>query len=147
MSIEISPRVVVAFDDRQIFITAEDHQRLLQRLNREIKEVSRCQSHLKDLRAEVHRASVVGATDVPHDVVTMDSVVELIDLDTREREMFTLVYPESENVEENMLSILTPIGSAILGHRVGDTVSWPVAMGMRRMKVESILYQPEHYER
>ena len=66
---------------------------------------------------------------------------------SNEREIFTLVYPEEENVKEKMLSILAPIGTAILGYRVGDTVSWPVPVGRRRVKIASIVYQPEHYQR
>lgn len=139
--------VVITADDRQIIITTEDHQRLLQLLNREFREITGCREHLVDLLKELHRASVVDAVEVPRDVVSMDSVVELIDLDTNERELFTLVYPESENTKENMLSIFAPIGTAILGYRVGDTVSWPLPSGTRRIKIVSIVYQPEHYER
>ncbi|PAY16118.1 transcription elongation factor GreAB [Rhodopirellula sp. SM50] len=147
MSIATPPHVVITAEARQIIITAEDQRRLLQLLNREFKETAGCRKHLEDLLQEVHRACVVDAAKVPGDVVTMDSVVELVNLDTDEREIFTLVYPESENVRENMLSILAPIGTAILGCRVDDTVSWPVPVGMCRMKIVSIVYQPEHYER
>lgn len=147
MSIANPPHVVITAEDRQIFLTAEDKQRLIQLLNCEFRENAGCRKHLDDLLREVHRASVVDPAKVPDDVVTMDSVVELIDLDTNEREIFTLVYPESENVKENMLSILAPIATAILGYRVGDTVSWPVPIGMRSMKIASIVYQPEHYQR
>ena len=128
-----------------IIITHEDHDRLLQLLDLEFQSVPGCKAHLDDLLKELHRASVVAPADVPRDVVTMESVVELVDVDSNEREVVTLAYPESENAKENMLSVLAPIGTAILGYRVGDVVSWVVPIGVRRMKIESILYQPEHY--
>tara|TARA_R110002072_G_scaffold284006_1_gene447794 strand:- start:14852 stop:15295 length:444 start_codon:yes stop_codon:yes gene_type:complete len=147
MSTASPSHVVITAEDRQIVITAEDQKRLIQLLNHEFKEIVGCRKHLDHLLYEVHRASVVEPAEVPDDIVTMDSVVELINLDTNEREIFTLVYPEEENVKEKMLSILAPIGTAILGYRVGDTVSWPVPVGRRRVKIASIVYQPEHYQR
>ncbi len=131
--------------DHQVVVTAEDQQRLLQLLQREFKDITGCKSHLDDLLKEVNRASVVAPEDISSDVVTMDSVVKLTDVDSDETEIFTLVFPDSENVKENMLSVFSPIGTAILGYRVGDTVSWAVPIGERRMKIESIHYQPERY--
>ena len=147
MSIASHHVVITAENQHHVIITAEDHQRLLQLLQREIKEITGCASHLYDLLKELHRASVVDPADVPRDVVTMDSVIELTDLDSNESEVFTLVYPDAENAKENMLSVFAPIGTAILGYHVGDSVSWPVPIGVRRMKIESILYQPEHYQK
>tara|TARA_R110002167_G_scaffold267993_1_gene474594 strand:+ start:384 stop:827 length:444 start_codon:yes stop_codon:yes gene_type:complete len=147
MSIASHHVVITAEYQHHIVITAEDHQRLLQLLQREFKEITGCTSHLYDMLKELHRASVVDPADVSRDVVTMDSVIELTDLDTNESEIFTLVYPDSENVKENMLSVFAPIGTAILGYHIGDFVSWAIPIGLRRMKIESILYQPEHYQK
>lgn len=130
----------------QIVITSDDHRRLTQLLHREFSQVAGCKSFLTMLKTELERAAVVDAAEVPSDVVTMDSVVELLDLDSGQRETFTLVYPEEENVREYLLSILSPVGTAILGFRVGDPISWPVPVGVRRMKVLDLLYQPERDE-
>ncbi|WP_199773823.1 nucleoside diphosphate kinase regulator [Stieleria maiorica] len=138
---------MITAEDRQIIITAADQTRLIQLLNREFRDNVGCRSHLNRLLHEVHRANVVDASEVPDNVVTMDSVVELLDPDTSERGVFTLVYPESASVKDNMLSILAPIGTAILGYRVGDTVSWPTPRGTRQTKIASLIYQPEHYQR
>ncbi|QEF97837.1 Regulator of nucleoside diphosphate kinase [Stieleria maiorica] len=146
MSIASHHVVITGEYQHHIIITANDRLRLLQLLQREFKEITGCKAHLDDLLKELHRASIVDPADVPGDVVTMDSVVELTDLDSNDREIYTLVYPDCEDVQEKMLSVFAPIGTAILGCRVGDIVSWPVPIGECRMKIENIFYQPEHYE-
>jgi regulator of nucleoside diphosphate kinase len=73
----------------------------------------------------------------------MNSTVRLRDLDTGEEETYTLVYPAQANVEENRISVLAPVGTAIIGYRVGDAVTWRVPGGRVRLRVEEVLYQPE----
>jgi regulator of nucleoside diphosphate kinase len=99
--------------------------------------------YVDDLEYELERAETVEATDVPDNVVTMNSTVRLSDLDSGDTETYTLVYPEEANVIDNRISILAPVGTAILGFRVGDVIRWPVPDGEVRLKVEEILYQPE----
>jgi regulator of nucleoside diphosphate kinase len=99
--------------------------------------------HLAELIAELQRAEVVPSDEVPSDVVTMNSTVVLRDLDTGEEETYTLVYPNHADIARNRLSVLAPIGTAILGYQVGDVVRWRVPAGMRRLRVEDVLFQPE----
>jgi regulator of nucleoside diphosphate kinase len=73
----------------------------------------------------------------------MNSTVRLRDLDSGEVETYTLVYPNEADAEENRISVLAPIGTAIIGYRVGDVIKWPVPGGFVRLRVEEILYQPE----
>jgi regulator of nucleoside diphosphate kinase len=73
----------------------------------------------------------------------MNCKVELLDLDKNEKMTFTLVFPNAANIDQGKISILAPIGTAILGYRVGDIVIWQVPAGQRRIKIEKILYQPE----
>ena len=86
--------------------------------------------HLADLEAELKRARIVPAEDVPRDVVTMNSKVLLYDLDTREREVFTLVYPWQADADNYRISVLAPVGTAMIGCRVGDVIKWPVPAGI-----------------
>lgn len=99
--------------------------------------------YVDDLEYELERAETVEATEIPDNVVTMNSTVRLSDLDSGDTETYTLVYPEEANVRNNRISILAPVGTAILGFRVGDVIRWPVPDGEVRLKVEEILYQPE----
>lgn len=73
----------------------------------------------------------------------MNSKVRLRDLDTEETETYTLVYPDKADASDGRISVLAPVGTAIIGYQVGDTIDWPVPAGLRRLKVEAVLYQPE----
>jgi regulator of nucleoside diphosphate kinase len=99
--------------------------------------------HLEQLQAELDRGRLVAPQDVPPDVITMNSCVCLVDLDTGEEMTWTLVFPEDADIDQNRISVLAPIGTAMLGYSVGDTIEWPVPEGMRRIQVKEILYQPE----
>ena len=69
--------------------------------------------------------------------------VRLKDLVSGEANTYSLVFPTEANFTEGKISILAPIGTAILGYKRGDTIEWPVPAGVRRLKVDEILYQPE----
>ena len=129
-------------DTRTIYITEFDMERL-RTLVDEAKRVNRHNQYLDSLDVELSRAQVVAPTEVPADVVTMNSKVSLVDLDTNEEMVVTLVFPQDADVAESKVSVLAPVGTAMLGYRVGDTFSWPVPDGVRRLRVEKILYQPE----
>jgi regulator of nucleoside diphosphate kinase len=64
-------------------------------------------------------------------------------LDSDETEEYELVYPADADMAHNRISVLAPIGTAILGYRLGDVIEWPVPAGLRRIRVEEVLYQPE----
>ncbi len=96
------------------------------------------------LDEELSRASVVSDNELPKDVVSMNSTVRFQDLDTGGETVVTLVYPHEAKIEENKISILAPVGSALIGLRVGQVIQWPVPNGKeKRLKVISVLYQPE----
>ncbi|HYJ07251.1 MAG TPA: GreA/GreB family elongation factor, partial [Chthoniobacterales bacterium] len=74
---------------------------------------------------------------------TMNSRAELLDLETGERMEFTLVFPMDANIEAGKISVLAPLGTAMLGSRVGDEFEWIVPYGLRRLKVVAVRFQPE----
>lgn len=130
-------------EKRTLIISAEDRARL-----EALIETARLDPHVREeyliaLEGELNRASVVPADEVPADVITMSSVVQLRDLDADEIEEVELVFPADADVERNRVSVLAPIGTAILGYRLGDVIEWPVPAGLRRLRVEEVLYQPE----
>jgi regulator of nucleoside diphosphate kinase len=73
----------------------------------------------------------------------MNSEVALRDLDTGEELVLTLVFPAAANAEARRVSVLAPLGTAVLGYRARDVIEWQVPGGMRRLRVERVLYQPE----
>ncbi|MEO8098543.1 MAG: nucleoside diphosphate kinase regulator [Acidobacteriota bacterium] len=98
--------------------------------------------NLNTLEQELDRAEVVGSDAVSSDVVTMNSEVRLKDLDSGEEKTYTLVYPGQVRTETSV-SVLAPIGTAMLGYRVGDVIEWRVPKGIRRWEVLEVQYQPE----
>jgi regulator of nucleoside diphosphate kinase len=126
-----------------IHITSHD-KRLLEELLAEteaLRPASR--SDLKALAEELKRAVIVEPQQVPCDVITMNSRAELVDLDIGETVTFTLVLPSLANIEAGNISVLAPIGAAMLGYRVNDEFEWQVPDGVRHMRVNQIHYQPE----
>ena len=129
--------------NRTIYITEYDMTRL-RGLIADMKRFAYYgRDDIKDLAAELDRGKLVAPQDVPHDVITMNSRACLVDLDTAEEMIYTLVFPKEADIDQGKISILAPIGTAMLGYRVGDVFEWHVPDGIRRLKVKTVLYQPE----
>lgn len=91
------------------------------------------------LEEELGRAAIVVDDSLPSDVVAMNSKVSFQDAETGKESAIVLVYPHDSNIEENKVSILTPVGSALIGLRVGQMIQWPFPNGkMRQLKVVSV---------
>jgi regulator of nucleoside diphosphate kinase len=96
------------------------------------------------LRAELARAEIVDPAQMPADVVTMNSTARVVDVDAAEEYELTLVYPREADGDPGKVSIFAPVGSAILGLRVGQSIQWPVPGGRQRtLRIAAIRYQPE----
>src|SRR5688572_28840349 len=130
--------------ETNIYITQSDYERLtkLIEIARE-REGDANREYLDTLEEELDRAELVQQKDIPADVITMRSTVRLKDLDTSEEMIYQLVFPTEANYEEGRISVLAPIGTAMLGYRRGDMIEWQVPSGVRKLSVEEVLYQPE----
>jgi regulator of nucleoside diphosphate kinase len=129
--------------NRIIYITDNDMRRL-----RELIIVARefgkeDERYLLELENELNRGKIVKSQDVPSNVITMNSEVYLRDLNTKEEITYRLVFPYRADASKGRISILAPIGTALLGYSVGDIIEWKVPAGIAKLKVEKILYQPE----
>lgn len=98
----------------------------------------------EDLQTELDRAKIVKPEEIPPDVVTMKSTV-LFRIEPSNKEFsLTLVYPNDYDLSADKISILAPVGSALLGLREGDTISWPKpGGGVLQVRVLKVVYQPE----
>lgn len=128
---------------RKIIITESDHERLEALLASEFAHAIGPSTYLDDLRSELNRAEIVREDEVPRNVVTMNSMVVLRDVESKEKETYTLVFPDSADIANDRLSVLAPVGTAILGECVGDVIKWRVPQGWRQLKIERVVYQPE----
>lgn len=129
--------------EKNIYVTENDVKRLHALLEVAKRSQYYGSDDLQKLGAELNRAIVVPSKDIPADVITMNSRVHLLDLETKEEMRYTLVFPDEADFTEGKISVLAPIGTAMLGYRAGDTFRWQVPAGVRRIKIQSILYQPE----
>jgi regulator of nucleoside diphosphate kinase len=129
--------------DRTIYVTGFDHERLSNLLNGARSWDKKDKDYLTRLEEELEWAQVVSPQEIPGDVVTMNSQARVRDLGSSEEMIVTLVFPTEADYERGRLSILAPIGTALLGYQAGDTVEWEVPAGVRRLKIEQVLYQPE----
>ncbi len=128
---------------RKIYITDFDKKRLDQMISNHLHAYNPELKYLTDLQGELNRAEIVSSERIPQDVVTMNSRVTVQDIETGEYSTYTLVFPAAADAAQDKISILAPIGTAIIGYRVGDEVEWKVPAGVRKLKVTEIIYQPE----
>jgi regulator of nucleoside diphosphate kinase len=128
---------------RKLYVTRRDYQRLTNMLEEALARNSRDSAFLKELAHELALAEAVEPKNVPPDVVTMNSRVILKDVESGEQMDYTLVFPELADIEQGRLSVVSPIGTAILGYAKGDTLSWQTPGGPRKLRILDIPYQPE----
>ncbi|HNP64134.1 MAG TPA: nucleoside diphosphate kinase regulator [Woeseiaceae bacterium] len=95
------------------------------------------------LREELNRANIVDSDDISPDCVTMNSTVEFVDDEADKAYEMTLVYPDQAGAP-GTVSVLAPVGSALLGLRVGQSIRWQVPGGRQlRLRVVAVTRQPE----
>ena len=81
---------------------------------------------------------VIDPSSLPAGEVTLLSRVEFINLDTEARMTYTIVSPHEMNIQEGKISLKSPIGQALMGHKAGDEVSLQVPSGTLRLKIEKV---------
>lgn len=130
-------------DSWNIVITEADYARLARLIDSVRRVESRDAEHVDGLERELERATIVRASEVAADVVTMNSRVRVVDLNTGRELTYQVVFPSDADVAKNRISVLAPIGTGLLGCRAGATLEWQVPAGLRRMRIVEIEYQPE----
>ena len=124
---------------KAIYITENDKSKLKKLLSSTSGFRDQDRKTLKDLKFELERAIVVHEDMIDDNIIRMNSTVLLKDIQTRAKHMYKLVYPDEANMSENKISILAPIGTALLGFQVGDLIQWNVPAGKRKLKVQGVL--------
>lgn len=126
-----------------IVMAEYDLERLSELLKTIEKHSSKYNGSIEELKKEIEKAEIVSSGEIHGDIVTMNSRVLLEDLDTYEEFPFQVVFPSDADLDADKISVLAPVGTALLGYKVGDTVVWKVPSGMRKLKIKEMLYQPE----
>ena len=121
----------------RIVVTRSDLKRLRAILGSRGESV-RDREHLLDLSDELERAQVIRDDEMPSDVVTLQSQVRVRDRETGMASNYTLVSPAQADVSSGHVSVLAPLGTALLGYREGDEVEWQMPGGVRRLWIERV---------
>lgn len=122
----------------RIFITDQDYHRLMTLVAQEESTMAEA------LEEELSRANVIAQAEIPRDVVTMNSKVKFWDASTDHESEITLVYPQDANLQEGRVSVLAPVGIALLGLSVGQSIDWKMPNGaVKKLKVKAVTFQPE----
>lgn len=128
---------------KRIIINKQDEERLNKLVTDILQLENNGKDHVRDLEKELEKAKVLEPKKIPGDVITMNTRVILEIGGDGEEEEYTLVYPDEADIVSNKISVMAPIGTAILGFREGDVVEWRVPEGNANIKIKKILYQPE----
>ncbi len=126
----------------RIQVTAADHERLSALIDSWLG--TRDEEAAEALAEELERAEIVPVEQIAGNVVTMNSRVLFEDSQSAERREVSLVYPQDSDASRGRISVLAPIGTALLGLAVGQTIEWPLPGGQRKqLRIVEVIYQPE----
>ncbi|HET8667230.1 MAG TPA: nucleoside diphosphate kinase regulator [Terriglobales bacterium] len=127
---------------RNLVVTSEDMEHL-RRLLGATRNFHRDREYLASLEEELDRAATVSASSAPADVVMMNSTVRVKDVENGREMTYTLVFPRDADFKRNRISVLAPIGTALLGYGEGDVVDANLPSGLRKFRIEAVMHKPE----
>lgn len=128
---------------KNIYLTDIDRERL-EDVIRVYKLNALSEKHVLSLEDELTEAHIISYDEMPNSIVTMNTRLKVKNLESGDSMELTLVYPKNADIRENRISILAPLGVALIGEQVGDTVAVRLPSGSQDTYIiEEILYQPE----
>ena len=130
----------------KIIITQEDYRRLRRIIDSSRELPPKDAEYLDALERELESAIIARPAEVSQDLVTMKSRVRVLDLGSGQELVYQIVFPGQADLVRNKISVLAPIGTALLGRAAGEVVEWQVPSGMRRLLILEVEYQPEAAE-
>ncbi|MFO7658464.1 MAG: GreA/GreB family elongation factor [Bacteroidales bacterium] len=127
----------------EILITELDYVRLCNLIN-SVKDQKNVEFRNIDmLGTEIKRAKRVDSKEITPEFITMNSIIEVTDMDTNKLMTLKLVYPQDADFRKGYISVLSPLGSALLGYKKGDIIAFEVPAGEKKVKINNVIYQPE----
>jgi regulator of nucleoside diphosphate kinase len=128
-----------------LIVSDTDIERLSQ-LIRDLRDSRfRDQDQVDLLEQSLENAEVTASARFPRNAIKMNSRFRVLDLGTGKKQVYTLVYPDQADVSSGSISVLAPIGIALLGRRQGDTIEVDVPSRVRRFRIERVLYPPDRF--
>jgi regulator of nucleoside diphosphate kinase len=133
----MNTQIASGYSARRVIVVAEDDARRLAFLLGGRGE-ERDAAHLRELSDELERAVILAPDEIPEGVVTMYSVASVLDLASGACHEISLVYPHDADPANGRISVLAPLGTALLGYRAGDELEWIMPGGLRRLRIQSV---------
>ncbi len=121
-----------------LLISDVDARHLRMLLERTDFNNDRDRMQLEVLEEEIERARIIPQGQLPNNVVTMRSRVRIVDMRTGEQLVYQIVYPHEADYAAKKISVLAPIGTALLGYAAGTEIEWQVPSGTRRLRIEAV---------
>lgn len=129
--------------ENKIIITEQDHLRLSNLLIMLKSQKKFEPKYIQLLEKELSRAVKIDSKKIEPDVVTMNTELEILDMDTLSRMKVKLVYPEEADIRKGLISVISPLGSALIGCKTGTALSYETPKGIKKIRIISLLNQPE----
>lgn len=129
--------------ENNISITEQDYTRLCDLVRAERMMHSTEIKNLEYLGAEIKRARRIKDIKPDDGIITMNSVVEVTDMDTGREMKIKLVYPAEADFKKGNISVLSMFGSALLGYRTGSIISYKAPAGIKKVKIKNVYYPEE----
>ena len=123
-----------AKEKNPVVITDEDYQLLKPYINTLAE-----QDNEMTLSNELRRAVIVCKDALPKHTVRINSKVSVLELETNKVKEFTIVMPAHADMQHNKISILTPMGAALIGFRKAEEVQWKVPGGLKRFRILDVV--------
>jgi regulator of nucleoside diphosphate kinase len=127
----------------EILVSKVDYKRLNSMILRLLEMKNANLIELNRLNMEIKRAIVIEPWKMESDYITMNSEIKFTHLGTGATSTVRLVYPQDAGLNEGNISVLSPLGCALLGNRKGQTISFNAPGGNQRVIIDEIVYQPE----
>lgn len=128
---------------KEIVVSTLDYSRLNSLILNLLEDGDSSLAELNRLNVTIKQAKLVDPGKINPDIVTMNSIVEVVFSDMEGSKVFKLVYPPDADPNINNVSVLSPLGQAVLGHKAGETIPLQAMGDTRAMTIVKILYQPE----
>jgi regulator of nucleoside diphosphate kinase len=128
--------------NNKLVLRKDDYDLLISYVNAGWTKTSTDRKNAEALKAELKKASLVSSSDFPPGVVRLNSVVTIKAADRNEVMQLQIVIPGKANIKEKKISILAPLGTALLGFRKGQKIQWEVPAGIKTFTILDVVNMP-----
>jgi len=125
--------------NNRLVLLIDDYKLLVSYLNGGHGKTAFDRRNAEDLRIELKKAKLVNKDDFPHDIVRLNSKVRIKAEDNDKVMELMLVTPDKADIKQKMISVMAPVGTALIGFRQGEKVKWQVPAGKKTFTIMEVI--------